>query len=236
MKKYKVTAKPLIEGNAPIEYIIAADTEEEANHIAFDRMIAEELDDAFLDSPTQILIAEEVGYFYGHKYQPQHICDLIDNLQVYIAEMRDTEDMETIPKWLKQYAWNYFRDVGIFLALLHIQNKDHLFSHPKLGAAWEGFAMEQVIGAHHMPSESCYYWGIHQQAELDLLLFVNGKRLGFEFKYQDAPVLSKSMHTAIMCLGLDELIVIYPGKVDYRLAEYIQVIGLEAYVSINRLH
>ena len=113
MKKFKVTAQPLIEGNPPIEYIIAADTEEEANRKGLDRMMAEELNDAFLDSPAQILSADEVGYFYGHAYQPHHIADLIDNLEVYIAEMRTTEDMEIIPKALKQYAWEYFREVSI---------------------------------------------------------------------------------------------------------------------------
>lgn len=116
MKKYKVTATPItpiIPDVEAHEYIVFAEDEEGAKQKAFDQMLAEELNDALLDSPTQMLTAEEVGYFYGHKYQPHHMCDLIDNLEVYIAEMRETEDMETIPKWLKQYAWNYFRDVSM---------------------------------------------------------------------------------------------------------------------------
>lgn len=123
----------------------------------------------------------------------------------------------------------YFRDIGIFLALLQIPTATALSFHPKLGAAWEGFALEQVIGAHKISSELCYFWGVHQQAELDLLLFDKGHRVGLEFKYNDAPSLSKSMHNVVTTLTLDELIIIYPGITNYHLAENIRVVGLEHY-------
>jgi len=128
----------------------------------------------------------------------------------------------------------YFRDVGLFLALLQIRTMDELSFNPKLGSAWEGFAMEQIIGMHNIASESCFYWGVHQQAELDLLLLVGGKQLGFEFKYQDAPRLTKSMRIALDCLELETLYVIYPGKESYRLSEQIEVIGLDEYVQRNK--
>lgn len=125
----------------------------------------------------------------------------------------------------------YFRDVGLFLALLQIRTMEELSFNPKLGSAWEGFAMEQIIGLHNVASESCFYWGVHQQAELDLLVLVEGKKLGFEFKYQDAPTLTKSMRIALDCLELDVLYVIYPGKSSYRLNEQVEVIGLDEYVQ-----
>ena len=126
----------------------------------------------------------------------------------------------------------YFRDSGIYLALLGIENKEDLYNHPKLGATWEGFAMEQIISMHKLNSEECFFWSIHQQAELDLFVNLNGKKVGFEFKYSDAPKLTKSMQTALELLELDQLIVIYPGKGTYKLQNEIEVVGLSSYMSL----
>lgn len=128
----------------------------------------------------------------------------------------------------------YFRDTGIYLALLGVEDDQALFFHPKLGATWEGFAMEQIIDTHKVNSEECFFWAVHQQAELDLLLHLKGKKVGFEFKYQDAPKLTKAMTIAQEQLELDHLFVIYPGKERYRLAENIEVIGLDVYVLNNK--
>lgn len=124
----------------------------------------------------------------------------------------------------------YFRDSGIFHSLLGINDWQALKNHPKLGASWEGFALEEIIRMHHAAPEECYFWGIHSQAELDLLIIKDGKRLGFEFKHADAPRLSSSMQLAQDTLQLDKLTVIYPGKSQYRLTEKIEVIGLENYL------
>ena len=58
-------------------------------------------------------------------------------------------------------------------------------THPKVGASWEGFAMEQIIRKYDVQDGRCYFWGVHQESELDLLIFHNGKRIGFEFKYAE---------------------------------------------------
>ena len=125
----------------------------------------------------------------------------------------------------------YFRDSGLFLALMNINNVEELKQHPKLGAVWESFAMEQIIDSYQVPSEQCFYWGVHQQAELDLLLTIRGERIGFEFKYKDAPTKTSSMVDAVETLQLDHLYVIYPGKTRYRLTDKIIVIGLEEFLS-----
>lgn len=125
----------------------------------------------------------------------------------------------------------YFRDSGIFHTLMGIIDKTALLNHPKLGASWEGMALEQVICYCEARPEEVYFWGVHSQGELDLLIFKNGKRLGFEFKYADAPRITKSMQMAQDILKLDELNVIYPGNVDYPLSEKIRVIGLKQYLS-----
>lgn len=112
MNKYKVTTQALI-GVGRKEYAIEAETEEIAKEIAMQKMLEEEKDDMLLDSPGQMLTAEQMGYFYGHKHSPKTIFDLIDNIEIYAAEMREKEDMETIPKYLKQYAWEYFRTADL---------------------------------------------------------------------------------------------------------------------------
>jgi uncharacterized protein len=124
----------------------------------------------------------------------------------------------------------YFRDSGIFHALLGIDSFSVLSFNPKLGASWEGLALEEIIQAHHADSADCYFWAVHAQAELDLLIFENNQRVGFEVKYTDAPKLSKSMHIALETLNLEKLYVIFPGEKDFLLAPKIHAIGLEKYL------
>ena len=83
--------------------------------------------------------------------------------------------------------------------------------------------MEQIIRTYQVSPENCYFWGVHEQGELDLFLFHKGKRLGFEFKFSDAPALTPSMKQAMETLKLDALTVIYPGSKSYRLSEKVLV-------------
>lgn len=127
----------------------------------------------------------------------------------------------------------YFRDSGIFHSLLGIQTKNDLLLHPKLGASWEGFALEEVLRLHQTEG---YFYATHSGAELDLLLFPESRRIGFEFKYMDAPKMTKSMQIVCQDLELQELIVIYPGDVDYRLSDKVTVKGLFSFVKEFTLH
>jgi uncharacterized protein len=120
----------------------------------------------------------------------------------------------------------YFRDSGILHRLLGIPGMEAMVTHPKLGASWEGFALEQVIRASGVSEEEAYYWGVHSQAELDLLLFRNGKRLGFEVKYTDTPRVTSSLRAAREHLKLDSLTIVCPGSASYPLEDRIQVRGL----------
>ena len=119
----------------------------------------------------------------------------------------------------------YIRDSGIFHSLLQVSTLADLQGHPKIGASWEGFALEHVI--HTFRTRDTYFWATHAGAELDLMLTVAGKRHGFEFKYADAPGRKRSMHIAIEDLGLEHLWVIYPGDQKYVLDDKITVIPLE---------
>jgi predicted AAA+ superfamily ATPase len=103
--------------------------------------------------------------------------------------------------------------------------------HPKLGASWEGFALEQVIRASGAAEEDVYYWGVHNQAELDLLLFREGRRFGYEVKYTDAPRVTNGQRAALELLGLERLTIVCPGDADYPLADKIQVTGLARFAA-----
>lgn len=120
----------------------------------------------------------------------------------------------------------YFRDAGILHRLLGIPDMGQMVTHPKLGASWEGFALEQVIRASGASEEDAYYWGVHNQAELDLLLFRNGKRLGFEVKYTDTPKVTASQRIALETLRLNSLTIVCPGQASYPLEDKIHVRGL----------
>jgi len=115
----------------------------------------------------------------------------------------------------------YLRDSGIFHCLLGVRSENDLLMHPKLGASWEGYAIEEVI-RQEAPDEA-YFWATHGGAELDLLMFRNGRRIGVECKRTDAPKMTASMRVALQDLRLDELRVIYPGSKSYQLADAVTV-------------
>jgi uncharacterized protein len=120
----------------------------------------------------------------------------------------------------------YFRDTGLLHALSGIRGADDLLAHPRSGASWEGFALEQVLRI-AQPDEA-YFWATHTGAELDLLLVRSGRRVGVEFKRADAPRLAPSMRIAMHDLRLDALYVVYPGPRRYAIAQGIEAVPLEA--------
>jgi predicted AAA+ superfamily ATPase len=122
----------------------------------------------------------------------------------------------------------YFRDSGLLHTLMGIRSEADLVRHPRMGASWEGFALEQVLRLAR--PDDAYFWATHTGAELDLLIFKHGKRVGVEFKYMDAPRLTPSMRVAMTDLKLDALYVVYPGDRRYALAERIEAVPLSSFV------
>ena len=123
----------------------------------------------------------------------------------------------------------YVRDSGLLHALLGIPNQRDLEHHPKVGASWEGYAVEEVLKA--LRPDDAYYWATHNGAEIDLMLFKNGRRIGVECKRADAPTLTPSMRIALADLKLDELHVVYPGVKRYTLAKKVEVVPLAELVK-----
>jgi uncharacterized protein len=116
----------------------------------------------------------------------------------------------------------YFRDSGLLHQLLGIRSDADLQLHPRLGASWEGYVLEEILKA-HKPDEA-WFWATHAGAELDLLMMKQGKRIGVEIKRMDAPRLTPSMKIAMEDLRLDELVVVYPGERRYVLAAGVEVV------------
>jgi hypothetical protein len=119
----------------------------------------------------------------------------------------------------------YLRDSGLLHALLGIPSFRELEGHPKIGASWEGFAIEEIV--RRAGERNCYFWATQSGAELDLLVMAGGQRYGVEVKYSDAPGMTKSMRVALEDLGLKRLLVVYPGSQSYALDERTMVIPLE---------
>ena len=118
----------------------------------------------------------------------------------------------------------YFRDSGILHSLLGIRSEVELLGHPKMGASWEGYVIEELIKA--LAPDEFYFWATHNGAELDLLILKDGRRIGIECKRVDAPRLTPAMRIAQENLNLDHLVVIYPGDRPYPLAEGVVVMPL----------
>lgn len=120
----------------------------------------------------------------------------------------------------------YIRDSGLLHQLLGINTERDLFTHPRLGASWEGYALEEVLAA-EQPDEA-YFWATHQGAEIDLILKMGGKLLGVECKRADAPKITPSIRSALADLKLDSVAVVYPGSKRFPLTDQVEAVPLSA--------
>ena len=118
----------------------------------------------------------------------------------------------------------YVADSGILHALLGLTDRTDVVSHPKVGASWEGFVIQQIVQLVQAPPEQCFHWSTHAGAEIDLMVLEGTRRLGFEVKRAEAPRLTRSMRSAMETLGLDTLDVVHAGTETYRLAQGVRAL------------
>ena len=149
----------------------------------------------------------------------------------YLEILSGTFMIRLLPPWhanvgkrLVKAPKLYIRDSGLFHALHTIATIEQLESHPKLGASWEGFAMEQAIRL--MGAVQPYFWRTHTGSELDLVWQAGGALWGMEFKYRDAPRMTRSIRAVLRDLPLQHLWIVYPGPVRYQLDETVTVLPL----------
>lgn len=173
----------------------------------------------------QIINYSELGRSFG-------IADV--TVRKYIDILAGTFMVRVVQPWhvnvgkrLIKRPKIYIHDSGIFHSLMSIESEKQLLGHNKLGASWEGFALEQISRVIAKREEQLYFWGTHAGAEIDLFWQDKGKNWGIEFKYSDAPKITKSMQQAVSNLKLAHLWVIYPGKESYKLSNKIMVLPLK---------
>ena len=126
----------------------------------------------------------------------------------------------------------YLRDSGLLHTLLTLDTSEDVAGHPKVGASFEGFAIEQLAGA--FEAGGAYFWATHGGAELDLLAMRGGRRYGFECKLADAPGTTRSMRVALDDLELNHLWVVYPGNEAYPLDERISALPVTDIPALAR--
>lgn len=120
----------------------------------------------------------------------------------------------------------YLSDSGLLHSLLDLETHEDLERHPKVGASWEGFCLEQVIRRLRARPEQCFFWATHSGAELDLLVAQGTKRRGFEFKLTAAPAVTPSMRIALTDLKLDSLDVVHSGEHTFTMGPRIRAVAL----------
>ena len=176
-----------------------------------------------------------LAHYHGQVWNASELARSMDVSVTAVNRYRDllagTFMIRVLPPWFENLGKRlvkspkvYLRDTGVLHFLLGMEDADELPVHPRYGASWEGFALEQTLVAHG--AREAYFYATLRGAELDLLLLRRGRRWGFEFKCTDAPRTTKAMHIAIDDLGLKHLWVVYPGDLHYSLTDRITALPL----------
>ncbi|MGH7790164.1 MAG: ATP-binding protein [Candidatus Binatia bacterium] len=184
-----------------------------------------------------------VAHFHGQVLNQAELARALGSSEPtarrYLDILSGTYMVRQLPPWFENLKKRqvrspkvYIRDSGILHALLGVADPVALQSHPKSGASWEGFCLEQILSV--CGDRAASFWGTHSGAELDLLLLHAGRRLGVEFKFSEQPATTKSMRIAQQDLSLDHLYIVYPGTHDYPLDESITAIALPHLLDVLR--
>jgi predicted AAA+ superfamily ATPase len=181
-----------------------------------------------------------VAHYHGQTWNSAELARALaigeSTVRRYLDLMTGVFMVRQLPPWFENLGKRqvkapkvYVRDTGLLHTLLGITNARDLEHHPKVGASWEGYAVEEILKA--LRPDDAYYWATHQGAELDLLLFQGGRRIGVECKRTGAPTLTPSMRIALDDLKLATLYVVYPGEKRYKIASKIEVLPLAEFVN-----
>ena len=177
-----------------------------------------------------------IAHFHGQVWNASEIARAMGvsdkTVRAYLDILTGTYMIRQLQPWFENLSKRqvkapkiYFRDTGLLHSLLSLPDFHSLSGHPKIGASWEGFVVEQ-IGQIIRPPEM-YFWGTHSGAEVDVFFIHEGRRYGVEIKYSEAPALTRSMRTALEDLRLDHLWVVYPGSHTYPIHSQVTVWPVE---------
>ncbi|MBL8338512.1 MAG: DUF4143 domain-containing protein, partial [Rhodoferax sp.] len=229
-----------LRGGFPSAYLSEDDdTSARWRQAAIQRHVAGDLPLLGMNAPAPLMTRfwQMLAHYHGQIWnaaEPARSLGISEStIRRYLDYLTQTFMVRQLQPWHENLAKRqvkapkiYFRDTGLLHTLAGIRTLSQLLVHPLCGASWEGFALEQVLRL-AQPDEA-YFWATHQGAELDLLLFKDGRRIGVEFKRSDAPKLTPSMRIALADLRLDALYVVYPGLHRYALAPQVEAVPLQA--------
>ena len=178
-----------------------------------------------------------LAHYHGQTWNASELARSMDVSVTAVNHYRDllagTFMIRVLPPWFENLGKRLvkspkvcLRDSGILHFLLGLEEMEDLPAHPRYGASWEGFALEQTLIA--QGEREAYFYATQRGAELDLMLLRRGRRWGFEFKCTDAPRTTKSMHVVIEDLGLSHLWVLYPGDREYPLTDTVTALPLKS--------
>ena len=178
-----------------------------------------------------------VSHYHGQIWNASELARSMDanekTVRRYLDILSGAYVVRVLPPWFENIGKRqrkspkvYVRDSSLLHTLLGIDGMADLRSHPKYGPSWEGFALEQALMRYG--DSQAYFWRTQRGAEIDLLLMDGASRIGFEFKCQDAPRMTKSLRIALEDLNLDRAFIVYPGDKSYALADNVDVVPLPA--------
>jgi predicted AAA+ superfamily ATPase len=150
----------------------------------------------------------------------------------YLDALADALVLWTLPPWQENLGRRqvrspkiYIRDTGLLHSLLGLTTQDALFGHPKVGASWEGFVLQEAIRVLGACEDECYFWETYSGAALDLLVVRGNQCVGIEVKRTTAPRTTRSLHAAREALGLEEVVMIHAGDVSFPIAEGVRAVA-----------
>ena len=182
-----------------------------------------------------------VAHYHGHVWNAAEFTRAIGAGQAtarrYLDILSDARMVRILPPWhedLKKWQVKspkiHVRDAGVLHSLLELESLGALGGHPKVGASFGGFGIEQVLSC--LNPRSAHFRSTHAGAELDLLVTFGGKRYGFDFKHSDLPGTTRSMRVAMEDLNLERLWVVYPGSEPCALDKDISALPVSAIPTV----
>ncbi len=178
-----------------------------------------------------------VAHFHGKLWNAAEFAKALNTKENtarhYLDILTGSFMLRQLPPWFENLGKRlvkspkiYLSDTGILHTLLGLRSFEDVLAYPNFGFSWEGFAIDQIIRIFEAQKDA-YFYKTHSGAELDLLIVKGNQRYGFEFKFEDAPSTTKSMHSVMADLQLEKLYVVYPGKKHYPLSDKIELISIE---------
>lgn len=225
-------------GGFPLSYLAASDRDSMKWRLAFIQSFVErDLRLLGVDLPPANVrrFLTMLAHYHGQTWNGSEIGRALQLSHVTVKRYLDLLTgallVRQLPPWFENIGKRlvkapkvYLRDSGLMHALLGLERMEDIESHPKLGASWEGVALETLLAWHG--DTDAFYWGTHGGAEVDLCWMTGARRIGVEIRYTSQPAVTRSMRVAMEDLRLDRLYVVHPGSGNYPLADRIAAVGL----------